>query len=67
MRFTSDMLISDALKAHPEAVGVFEGHDLACPACLAADMETIASVASMHDIDVEELLRALNSLPEGED
>jgi hybrid cluster-associated redox disulfide protein len=63
--FTPDMLIREVLTAHPEAASIFVAHGLACPSCLAADMETLGSVATMHDITVDELLRDLNALVEG--
>lgn len=59
---TPDMLIRDVLTAHPEATAVFERHGLGCPSCLAADMDTLASVASMHDIALDVLMADLNGL-----
>ena len=64
MVFTSDMLIRDALLAHPGAAGVFEEHDLPCASCLAADMETVSAVTVAHGSSLPELLEALNTLPE---
>lgn len=67
-RLSPDTLIRDVLTAHPDAAAVFTAHGLGCPSCLAADMETLASVATMHDISVEALIADLDSLgsrPEG--
>jgi len=61
--FTADTLIRDVLIAHPEAADVFERHGLACPSCLAAGMESVSAVASMHDVSVSALLAELNELP----
>lgn len=61
-RFHPDMLIKEALLAHPEAAGVFERNGLGCAGCLAADMETLAAVASMHDVSVEALVEELEQL-----
>jgi hybrid cluster-associated redox disulfide protein len=61
--FTTDTLIRDVLIAHPEAADVFDRHGLACPSCLAAGMESISAVASMHDVSVAALLAELNDLP----
>jgi hybrid cluster-associated redox disulfide protein len=58
----ADMLIRDVLTAHPESAAVFERHGLACPGCLAADMETLSSVASMHEITLDVLLGDLNAI-----
>ncbi len=59
---TPDMLIRDVLTAHPEVTAIFEQHGLGCPSCLAADMDTLASVASMHDIELGVLMDDLNGL-----
>lgn len=66
-RFTSEMLIRDALLAHPGAATVFDQHGLPCASCMAADMETVVAVASSHGSSVQDLLRDLNALDtEGE-
>jgi len=64
-QFTPDTLISDVLISRPEAADVFERHGLACPSCLAAGMESLAAVASMHEVSVSALLTELNDLPDG--
>jgi hybrid cluster-associated redox disulfide protein len=56
------MLIRDVLTSHGGAVAVFERHGLACGQCLGAEMESLASVATMHDISVDVLIEDLNSL-----
>lgn len=61
-RFSEDMLVRDVLTAHPEATAVLERLGLGCGSCLAADMDTLRSVASMHDIDLGDLLARLNAL-----
>lgn len=64
-RFTPDTLIKDVLVSHPDAADVFDRHGLACPSCLAAGMESVAAVASMHEVPVASLLAELNDLPDG--
>ena len=64
-RFTTDALIRDILVSVPGAADVFDRNGLACPACLAAGMESLASVAAMHDVSVTALLEELNDLPDG--
>lgn len=59
-RFGPDTIISDVLAGDPRSVDVFARHGLACPSCLAASMETISAVASMHEVSVSELLQELN-------
>jgi hybrid cluster-associated redox disulfide protein len=62
VRCTRDTLIRDVLTSHEGAVAVFERFGLGCAVCLGADMETLASVATMHDIPVDELVDDLNAL-----
>ncbi len=61
-QYTRDTLIRDVLNSAEGSVTVFERYGLACPMCLAADMETLGSVAGMHDISVDGLITDLNAL-----
>jgi hybrid cluster-associated redox disulfide protein len=63
-RVTADMLISDVLATCPGAAAVFERHGLGCAACLAADMESLSAVASVHDVSVSALIADLDRLAE---
>ncbi|MBE0476252.1 MAG: DUF1858 domain-containing protein [Coriobacteriia bacterium] len=63
-RFSADMLISDVLASEPRAARVFAAHGLPCPSCLAAEMETLLAVASVHGVPVETLIADLEALPE---
>jgi hybrid cluster-associated redox disulfide protein len=60
--YTRDTLIRDVLNSSEGSPSVFERYGLGCPMCLAADMETLASVATMHDIAVDGLIADLNAL-----
>jgi hybrid cluster-associated redox disulfide protein len=60
--YRRDMLIRDVLTSHQGAAAVFERHNLGCPSCLAAEMETLSSVATMHDISVDVLIDDLNAM-----
>jgi hybrid cluster-associated redox disulfide protein len=60
--FTRDMMIREALLMHEGASGVFVRHGLGCGHCMAAEMETLAAVAVMHEISVDVLLEDLNAL-----
>jgi hybrid cluster-associated redox disulfide protein len=62
MAYTQDTLIRDVLNTHAEAAAVFERHGLACAACLGADLESLSSVATMHEIPLAQLLADLNAL-----
>lgn len=59
---TADTLVSDILSRYPQSVTVFETHGLGCPTCLAAGMDTLASVASMHDVSLDALINDLQTL-----
>lgn len=58
------MLISDILSTHPEAASVFERYGLHCCACLAAGMESLSAVATVHDVSLEDIISDLNELTE---
>lgn len=58
---TGDMLIKDVLSSYPRSAEVFGRHGLGCPSCLAAGMETLSQVATMHDVDERVLLSELNA------
>jgi hybrid cluster-associated redox disulfide protein len=62
MAYTQDTLIRDVLTSHVEAASIFERHGLACAVCMGADMESLSSVATMHDIPLDTLLADLNAL-----
>jgi hybrid cluster-associated redox disulfide protein len=61
-QYTRETLIRDVLTSSGGSAAVFERYGLACPMCLAADMETLGSVAGMHDIPVDGLIADLNAL-----
>ena len=61
-QYTRDTLIRDVLNSSEGSAAVFERYGLGCPMCLAADMETLASVATMHDIAADALIADLNAL-----
>lgn len=56
---TADTLISEVLQNRRGAVDVFARFGLGCAHCLAAEMETLRSVADMHDVNLDDLLDAL--------
>ncbi len=66
-RYTPDTLICDVLAADPRSAAVFERHGLGCPMCMAAELDTLSSVAAMHDIPLETILRDLNALDREDD
>lgn len=63
-RFTKDMTFQQALQMTPGVAAVLNSFNLGCIGCLGAANETLAQGASAHGIDVEDLLKALNNIPE---
>lgn len=61
-RITADSLISEVLACGPDVLAVFERRGLGCPSCLAAGMETVSAVASMHEVPLDDLLDELNGV-----
>jgi len=64
LQFTKDMTFNQALRLSPEVAKVLGGFNLGCVGCMGAANETLAQGASAHGLDVEELLRALNAIPQ---
>ena len=61
--FTAETVVSEALQKHPKARWVFAAYHLSgCAGCGLADQETLEQVAGGYRLDLEALLRDLNSL-----
>lgn len=56
------MSIDEIVKKHPETIPVFEKFGLGCVGCQAALFENIEQGADVHRVDVELLIRSLNSV-----
>lgn len=59
---TRDMIIGDIIRAYPATIAVFEKHRLDCFECQIADLETLEHGAGVHKLDINQLLRELNSI-----
>lgn len=57
---TRDMTIADIIAGHPETITVFKSFGLDCQECQIADFEEVEHGASVHNVDIEALLKALN-------
>ena len=57
---TKEMFIGDILKICPHAAEIFMDFGMHCVGCAVARNETIEEACLVHDIDVDELLVALN-------
>ena len=62
MLVTKDMTIQEVVQSNPETVRVFLEHGLHCIGCAVSRFENIEQGALAHGIDVELLLKDLNSL-----
>jgi hybrid cluster-associated redox disulfide protein len=57
---TKDMHISDILRRYPQTLKVFEKFGLDCFECQIADYEALEHGATVHKLNVDELLAELN-------
>jgi hybrid cluster-associated redox disulfide protein len=56
-----DTVIRDVLISCPSTSEVFQHRGLPCPTCLAADMETLSTVAIVHGVDLDDLIAELRT------
>jgi len=56
------MSIDEVVRKHPETVPIFEKFGLGCVGCEAALFENIEQGAKVHGIDVETIIKSLNSV-----
>ena len=57
---TREMTIAEILAKHPQTMTVFRAFGLDCMECQIADYEEVGHGAGVHNVDVEQLLQALN-------
>ncbi|MEG1528251.1 MAG: DUF1858 domain-containing protein [Clostridia bacterium] len=60
--FTKTMKIIEVLQTNPLTANVFADFNMGCVGCLAARGETVEQAASVHGIDADELINALNKI-----
>ncbi|MDT8440788.1 MAG: DUF1858 domain-containing protein [Desulfuromonadales bacterium] len=58
---TRDMKIADIISRHPQTIEVFRRFGLECLECQIADFEEVEHGAGVHQVDLDELLAALNA------
>jgi hybrid cluster-associated redox disulfide protein len=61
MAITKDMTIQEVVESNPETIRVFLEHGLHCIGCAVARFENIEQGALAHGIDVDALIKDLNS------
>ncbi len=61
MAITKEMTIQEVVEKNPETIRVFMEHGLHCIGCAVARFENIEQGAMAHGIDVDTLIKDLNS------
>jgi hybrid cluster-associated redox disulfide protein len=66
---TIDMTVSEILEQWPDTVSVFQDLKTACVGCAMAPFDTMADVAQSYDLELAELMTALEQvgIHEGQD
>lgn len=57
---TKDMIISEVIDSHPELIPTFFANGMMCIGCPASQGESIEAAATVHGLDAEQLVTALN-------
>lgn len=60
MIINKDTLVGDIIKEKPEAVQILVGFGMGCVGCPSAQMESLEQAASIHGLNLDELLVELN-------
>ena len=59
-KITKDMIVGEVIDSHPELVRAFFANGMMCIGCPASQGESIEAAASVHGINADELVAALN-------
>ena len=62
MAITKDMSILEVVQKYPDTVDVFVNAGMGCLGCAAAHFENIEQGAIAHGIDVDQLVKDLNTV-----
>lgn len=57
---TKDMVIGEVINQHPELVRTFFANGMMCIGCPASQGESIDEAATVHGLDADQLVSALN-------
>lgn len=57
---TKDMIIGEVITEHPELVRTFFANGMMCIGCPASQGESIGEAATVHGLDADQLVAALN-------
>lgn len=61
MEITKDTLIGDIVRNKPEAIETLMRFGMGCVGCPASQMESLEEAAAVHGLDLDALVKALNS------
>ncbi len=67
MKITKDMNIVEVVQRYPDTAMVFMYAGMGCFGCHAAQFESIEEGATVHGIDTDKLVEALNEIAEASD
>jgi hybrid cluster-associated redox disulfide protein len=62
MKVEKEMLIKDIVKMGPEAMKILLSFGMGCIGCPASQNESIGEAATVHGINLENLLESLNNI-----
>lgn len=60
MKILKEMTIGEVVRNYPESIEVLMELGMGCVGCPSAQAETIEEASKVHDIDVNQLIDALN-------
>ncbi|MBI6873780.1 DUF1858 domain-containing protein [Clostridium aciditolerans] len=63
-KVTKDMTIGEVIRLNPRNAEVLMSFGMGCVGCPSAQAETLEQAAQVHGLELDNLLRALNSLSE---
>ena len=61
MKFKKDDIIADVLEKHKNGEEILSSFGFHCLFCPCSQMETLEQACMVHDVDINELLKALNA------
>lgn len=61
MEISKDMMIGDILRQKPEATMLLMQFGMGCIGCPSSQGESLEQAASVHGVDIEKLIEALNA------
>lgn len=64
MKILKDMTIGEVVRNYPESIEVLMDFGMGCVGCPSAQAETIEEASKVHDMDVKQLIDALNKAVE---